>query len=79
MANLDTLALDLASSIINTTSDGIIVTNLKGEITFWNNGATKMYKYTKDEILGKHVTLLYKSDNKISAEDRIKGKSSVCD
>ena len=72
VAKKETLALDLASSIINNTSDGIIVTNLKGEITFWNNGATRIYKYTKEEILGKHVTLVYKKDNKISAEERTK-------
>ena len=68
----DSRVLDIASSILDTTSDGVIATNLKGEITFWNNGSVKMYKYSKEEILGKHVTLLYKPENEISALDRIK-------
>ncbi len=68
----NTIAFDLASSIINNTSDGVIATNLKGEITFWNKGATQMYNYSKEEVLGKHVTMLYKKENLISAADRIK-------
>ncbi len=68
----DSRVLDIASSILDTTSDGVIATNLKGEITFWNNGSVKMYKYSKEEILGKHVTLLYKPENEISALERIK-------
>ncbi len=67
----NSIVLDMASAIIDNTSDGVIVTNLKGEITFWNNGAVKIYQYSKEEILGKHVTLLYKAENEVSAKDRI--------
>ncbi len=40
------VALNLASAIIEITSDAVIVTNLKGEITFWNKGAVEIYGYT---------------------------------
>lgn len=55
----DMTDLDLASSIINNSSDTIIATNLNGEITLWNNGAVKLYGYTREEVLGKNISIVY--------------------
>ena len=53
------VALDFASSIINNTSDGVIATNLNGEITLWKNGAVNLYGYTREEVLGKNISIVY--------------------
>ena len=59
MTKRDMTALDLASSIINNSSDTIIATNLNGEIALWNNGAVKLYVYTSEEVLGKNISIVY--------------------
>src|SRR5207244_5537682 len=35
------------------TNDAIIVRDINDRITYWNNGATKIYGYRPDEALGK--------------------------
>ena len=55
----DMTDLDLASSIINNSSDTIIATNLNGEITLWKNGAVNLYGYTREEVLGKNISIVY--------------------
>lgn len=38
--------------------DGVIVTNLTGDIVLFNPAAQDMFGYTSDEVLGRHVELL---------------------
>ncbi|WP_051261776.1 two-component system sensor histidine kinase NtrB [Desulfovibrio inopinatus] len=44
--------------VSETAVDAIIVTDVKGDITFWNNAAKKIFGYTEDEILGKPSSIL---------------------
>lgn len=68
----DVDSLDFAKAIISSTSDSIIVLDITGKIIFWNNGAVQRYKYTKEEIVGKHFTLILKKENQASMNDIIK-------
>jgi PAS domain S-box-containing protein len=46
------------AAIVESSDDTILGATLDGVITSWNPGATKMYGYTSDEIVGRHVTVL---------------------
>ena len=39
--------------------DGVLVTDLDGRIVDWNNGATKMFGYAKEEALGQTPALVH--------------------
>jgi PAS domain S-box-containing protein len=41
------------AELIDLAYDMIIVHNLDGKITFWNNGAEKIYGFKREEVLGK--------------------------
>ena len=39
--------------------DAVVVTDLQGIITDWNNGSEALYGYTKEEAIGKPVNILH--------------------
>ncbi len=45
-------------SLIDSTSDGIIISDHFGKVTMWNNGAKNIFGYHADEIIGKPITYL---------------------
>lgn len=46
------------ADIINLSDDAIITKTLQGVVTSWNHGAEKIFGYSRDEVLGKNVSLL---------------------
>ncbi|HYP91559.1 MAG TPA: PAS domain S-box protein, partial [Polyangiaceae bacterium] len=36
--------------------DAIVCTELDGTVTYWNQGATELYGWTADEMVGKHIS-----------------------
>ena len=50
--------LQLQSDILQQIHDSVIVTDLKGTIVEWNNGATRIFGYTKEEALGRNISFL---------------------
>lgn len=67
------------SSIFENSEDAIIGKTLDGIIISWNNGAEKIYGYTKDEAIGKHISLIVPEENikdlNIFINDLTKGNS----
>jgi len=48
----------LISSLTQTATDAILVVDLNGKIIVWNSSATRIFGFTKDEVIGKDVFLL---------------------
>jgi len=40
------------AAVAESSSDAIFIRNLDGKIIFWNDGATRLYGYTSDEMIG---------------------------
>jgi PAS domain S-box-containing protein len=57
-------------SIVEKAGDAISVVDLEGKILYWNEGATRIYGYQKEEVLGnKLVDFLYSRDAKLREEE----------
>jgi PAS domain S-box-containing protein len=53
------VALRTQARIIDEIHDGIVTTDMDAYITSWNKGAERLYGYRADEVIGKHISLLY--------------------
>ncbi|WP_375770795.1 PAS domain S-box protein [Archangium gephyra] len=49
--------------ILANVQDSIIVTDLSGVITYWNEGATQLFGYTAGEMLGQSLVAIYPSQS----------------
>jgi len=47
------------AQILEQIQDSVISTNLEGIITHWNHGAFAIHGYTAEEMIGKHIHMLY--------------------
>jgi PAS domain S-box-containing protein len=70
--------LQQLAAIVESSDDAILATTVDGLILTWNPGAERLYGYTSDEVLGKHVSLLHARKEqeaqvmeKISKEGRV--------
>jgi PAS domain S-box-containing protein len=52
------------ASIIASSDDAIISTNLDGIIRTWNKAAERMFGYTCEEAVGKHISLIIPAEKK---------------
>lgn len=60
----------LLASIVESSDDAIISKTLDGIITSWNQGAERLFGYSKDEALGQPITLIMPRD-RLDEETRI--------
>lgn len=52
------------ASIVEHSEDAIIGKSLEGTIASWNAGARKIYGYSAEEAIGRHISMLVPPDNK---------------
>jgi PAS domain S-box-containing protein len=74
------------ASIVESSDDAIISSNIGRVITTWNNAAGRLYGYTADEVIGQPVTILIPPDRhdeqrtifqRIMRAERIKNYETV--
>src|SRR5688572_16425855 len=58
------------AAIVNSSDDAIFSKTLMGVIVTWNEGATRIFGYTADEAIGKHITIVIPPD-RLDEEPRI--------
>jgi PAS domain S-box-containing protein len=66
-------ALRLQAQIIDQIHDSVISTDLAGQITIWNKGAERLFGYTGEEAMGKHVSFIYPEDQYQFLQDTVIG------
>lgn len=59
----------ILSAIVESSDDAIISKNLNGIIMSWNAGASKIFGYSEEEIIGKHITTLI--PKQLQAEEEV--------
>lgn len=50
--------LNQQAQILDQIHDSVIVTDMRGYLTSWNQGAERLYGYLASEVLGKHISLI---------------------
>jgi PAS domain S-box-containing protein len=61
---------DCLAAIVGSSDDAIISQTLTGTITSWNSAAAGLYGYQAEEIVGRHISVLFSPDS-FSEENRI--------
>lgn len=61
------------SAIVEFSGDAIVTKNIDGFIQTWNSGAERLFGYPAEEVIGKHVTILFPKD-RLHEEDVILDK-----
>jgi len=64
-SNKDRLRL---ATIVEQSEDAIISKDNQARVTSWNQGAQRMFGYTREEMLGQHITRLFPTD-RLQEED----------
>jgi PAS domain S-box-containing protein len=69
----------LLASIVESSEDAIVAKQLDGTILSWNSGAVRLFGYSLDEVIGRHVSLLIpdelRSDEEVISAHVATGKS----
>jgi two-component system CheB/CheR fusion protein len=62
LRDVSDIARSHLAAIVASSDDGIVSKNLDGIIQSWNEGASRIFGYTADEIIGKSITTLLPED-----------------
>lgn len=55
-------AAQMLAAIVESSEDAILSKDLSGYLMSWNRGAQRLFGYTAEEVVGKHVTILIPED-----------------
>ncbi|MGW3104498.1 SpoIIE family protein phosphatase [Streptomyces sp. NPDC001100] len=46
------------AALVESSQDAILAKTLDGRVTYWNAAAQRLYEYTAEEVIGRHVSML---------------------
>lgn len=81
--NKSARALAELARLLDLTNDAIIIRNVNNHIIYWNRGATELYGWTSDEVLGLDLHTLLRTEfelplnelmRKLNEKDRMEGE-----
>jgi PAS domain S-box-containing protein len=52
------------AEVVRSTEDAVMSKDLEGYLTSWNPGAERIYGYTEEEAVGRHISFLVPADHK---------------
>lgn len=61
---VDVEILQRLAAIVESSDDAIIAKTLQGVITSWNTGASRLYGYEAEEVIGRHISMLQPPDQR---------------
>jgi PAS domain S-box-containing protein len=64
------LTANRLATIVESSDDAIVAKTLDGTIRSWNAGAERLFGYSAEEAIGRHISLVIPS-NRLAEEDRI--------
>ncbi len=64
-------ALQQQAQILDQIHDSVISTDLDGVVTSWNRGATRLFGYSNQEAVGRHISFVYREDQRKFLEQEI--------
>lgn len=59
----------LLAAIVESSDDAIIGKTLEGAITSWNKGAERLYGYSAEEVIGRHISILVPPDRPAEVDE----------
>jgi len=59
------------AEILDQVHDSVVSTDLDGNITSWNRGAVRLFGYTENEALDRHVSFLYPPEEREALESQV--------
>jgi two-component system, sensor histidine kinase and response regulator len=68
------------ASIVESSDDSIVGTDMNGTILSWNRGAERLWGYTAAETIGRHITLLFpenRQDDYMQTLERIERQERI--
>ncbi len=70
------------STVAQSSLDGIYTMTAEGTVTSWNPGAERLYGYTADDMVGRHISVLVRDDDRPEVEgvlERLRSGEAVRD
>src|SRR6188474_806845 len=52
------------AQVVKSTQDAVLSKDLKGILTLWNPAAARLYGYSEEEAVGRHISMLIPADHK---------------
>lgn len=62
------MARDYEALVLNSTADALVATSADDVVRFWNNGATELFGYTREEAVGSPLVELTVPGNRLQDE-----------